>query len=156
MDLTRSQILLYALAKELGGIDDKVKLAKLQYFADFIHYAFHNTPISESTTPYEKRKFGPLSATFNSDLRALCDAGLLKQTSDYKYEIAKDITPALEDVQFETLKYVVDKYAGHSYDQLADITHKQIPYMTAVDGGIIDFNTAYNLVEEYTDYEAAR
>ena len=69
--LTKSQSLLYALIRGLKGADDKVKLAKLAYFADFIHYAFHDKPISEETNVYQRRDFGPLSVSFNSDLKAL-------------------------------------------------------------------------------------
>ncbi len=48
--MTKSQKLLYFLIKELKEADDKVKLAKLAYLADFIHYAFNNNPISEETS----------------------------------------------------------------------------------------------------------
>ena len=60
-NLTKSQSLLYDIIQKSGGIDDKTKLAKLEYFADFIHYAFNNAPISETSNIYEKRKQGPLS-----------------------------------------------------------------------------------------------
>ena len=53
--ITKSQKLLYSLIKKGEVIEDKTKLAKLQYFADFIHYAFYNHPISDEGMIYTKQ-----------------------------------------------------------------------------------------------------
>lgn len=150
--LTKSQSLLYALIQGLNGVDDKVKLAKLAYFADFIHYAFHDKPISEETTLYQRRDFGPLSVSFNSDLKKLVEQGYLSSNKPYHFSIAKNSGVKLTDEEQKTVDYVLSKYSTHSFDVLADISHKQVPYLSATEGGIIDYNTAYNLVEEYSDY----
>ena len=152
MELTSSQKLLYELIKRLKVADDKVKLAKLAYFADFIHYAFHDKPISESTNLYEKQKFGPLSLNFNSDLARLQELGLVRSPKKFHYVVAKDLHTGFKRDEEKTIQFVLDKYKTHSYDLLADISHKQIPYMSATVGGIINYNTAYNLVDEYSDY----
>lgn len=152
MDLTKSQRLLYAITQRVGEVDDKVKLAKLAYFADFLHYAFYDQPISEPTNLYQRRNFGPLSISFNSDLKHLQDLGLLESPAPYHYKIKKDIDLKLDEKEIRAIDYVVDKYSGYSYDALANISHKQIPYISASEGGIIDYNTAYNLVEEYPDF----
>ena len=77
--MTQSQKLLYTIIKELGGIDDKIKLAKFQYFSDFIHYAFNDTPISDINSLYEKRPYGPLSRSFNADLNKLISEKIIEQ-----------------------------------------------------------------------------
>lgn len=154
VDITKSQALLYALIKGLNEADDKVKLAKLAYFADFIHYAFHNKPISEETSLYQKRDYGPLSVSFNSDLKQLIESGLITSKQPYHFTVAKDVKANLDEQELKTVEYVLGKYSQYAYDVLADISHKQIPYLSATDGGIIDYNTAYNLVEEYPDYVA--
>lgn len=152
MTLTKSQKLIYALVDRLGVADDKVKLAKLAYFSDFIHYAFNNIPISEKTTLYQKRDFGPLSVSFNDDLKYLFNEGLIESPKKYHFKIKKNINIKLEDSEKKTIDYVLNKYANLPYDALTNISHRQIPYMSADDGGIIDYNTAYNLIEEYPDY----
>ncbi|MDO8729105.1 MAG: Panacea domain-containing protein [bacterium] len=152
MALTKSQKLIYALINKLGVADDKVKLAKLAYFSDFIHYAFNNKPISENTTLYQKRDYGPLSISFNADLKYLFDEGLIDSPKKYHFKVKKNVDLGLDAKEQKTIDYVFSKYSYLSYDVLADISHKQIPYMSADDGGIIDYNTAYNLVEEYPDY----
>ena len=155
MDLTKSQKLLYTLIQELGGIDDKIKLAKFQYFSDFIHYAFHNQPISDMASIYEKRPYGPLSRSFNADLVVLISNGLVQQKGKYNYSVKKKIDNDLSTEEVKTIKYVTGKYADYTYDVLSDITHKQIPYLSATEGGVVEYDTAYNLVDEYSDYQTA-
>lgn len=155
MTLTKSQKLLYALIQELGGVDDKIKLAKFQYFSDFIHYAFHNKPISDTTSLYEKRAYGPLARNFNADLNILVSNGLVEQKSKYEYSIKKTIETNLSPEELRTIQYVKEKYMKYSYAVLADITHNQIPYLSTNEGGVVEYDTAYNLVDEYPDYQAA-
>jgi uncharacterized phage-associated protein len=50
-------------------------------------------------------------------------------------------------------KYVLNKYAKYSYGALTDLSHRQIPYLSTNEGGIIEYDTAYNLVDEYADYK---
>lgn len=152
MDITKSQKLLYAIIRELGEIDDKIKLAKFQYFSDFIHYAFHDRPISDVASLYEKRPYGPLARTFNSDLTTLLTHGLVEQKGKFHFTIKRDIGDILNNDELKTIRYVLGKYANHSYDVLTDVSHKQIPYLSTNEGGIIEYNTAYNLVDEYSDY----
>jgi len=153
MDLTKSQKLLYRIIQEIDVSDDKVKLAKFQYFSDFIHYAFYDQPISDLSNLYEKQKFGPLSRDFNRDLGVLTSKELIKQKGKYNYSVKKDIEVSLNEKEEKTIKYVLDKYSRYTYDILAKISHKQIPYLSAMEGGVIEYDTAYNLVDEYPDYQ---
>ena len=155
MDLTKSQKLLYTIIQELGGVDDKIKLAKFQYFSDFIHFAFHDKPISDISSIYEKRTYGPLARNFNADLNKLISLGLIDQKGKYDYSTKKKIDNDLNTEELRTIKYVTNKYASYSYDVLADITHKQIPYLSTNDGGVVEYDTAYNLVDEYPDYKTS-
>jgi uncharacterized phage-associated protein len=153
MGITKSQKLLYTIIKELGGIDDKIKLAKFQYFSDFIHYAFNDKPISDASSLYEKRPYGPLARTFNADLSGLISEGLIEQKGKYHFSVKKDMDAVLTEDELKTVKYVLSKYAKYSYDALTDLSHKQIPYLSTNEGGIIEYDTAYNLVDEYADYK---
>ncbi|MFA6295031.1 MAG: Panacea domain-containing protein [Candidatus Paceibacterota bacterium] len=156
MNITKSQKLLYTIIKELGGVDDKIKLAKYQYFSDFIHYAFNNEPISDVTNLYEKRPYGPLARSFNSDLAQLVTSGLIENNGKYHYSVKKELDNLLNKKEIKTIRYVINKYAKYSYDTLADLSHKQIPYLSTNEGGIIEYDTAYNLVDEYTDYNTCQ
>ncbi len=155
MDLTKSQKLLYTIIQETNGIDDKIKLAKFQYFSDFIHYAFNDEPISDIESIYEKRTYGPLARSFNADLNVLVRSGLIEKKGQFEYCPKDNVNVGLDAKEIKTVKYVLNKYANYSYNILADITHKQIPYLSANEGGVVEYNTAYNLVEEYPDYQNA-
>ena len=151
--LTKSQKLLYYLIKETKKVDDKTVLAKLQYFSDFIHFAFHNKPISEETIIYTKQKMGPLARGLSEDLEILKKVGYIKEVSKYHYSRVKDTKPKLSKDELKTIRYVVRKYSRLGYKELINICHKQVPYLSAQNGGVIELFTAYNLVDEYEDYK---
>lgn len=154
MELTQSQMLLYELIRQNGGIEDKTKLAKLQYFADFIHYAFSDEPISQAGVIYTRQKQGPLSRDLTSDLEKLKEIGLIKEEATYNYHVAKEITTELPAKKLETIKYVINKYGSLSWKELVEIAHSQEPFLSADPSGVIEFFTAYNLVDYYPDYSA--
>ena len=155
-ELTKSQKLLYEIIRRADGVEDKTKLAKLQYFADFIHYAFYDTPISEITNIYERRRQGPLSVKFNNDLSALKEAAIIEENPKYNFSIKKKLETSLSSQESSTIDYVLDRYGKLSYDELLDICHAQIPHLSSKEDGVVQFFTAYNLVDEYPDYKALK
>ena len=150
--LTKSQQLLLYLLELKGGVDDKTKIAKYQYFADFIHFAFNNKPISEPTIVYTRQKMGPLSRTLTEDLEYLEKNGFIKEEPAYNYKPIKKAKLTLTEEERKTAKYVINKYGDLQYSELVSICHKQEPYLSANDGGVIELVTSYNLVENYPDY----
>lgn len=150
--MTKSQQLIYKLIESQGEIDDKTKLAKLQYFADFIHYAFNNKPISQENIIYTKQKQGLLSRSLTSDIKELEVAGLIEEKPKYHYRIKKNTRTTLNSKEIQTIDYVLSKYGKLSYSELVDICHSQVPYLATKDGAVAEFFTAYNLVDEYKDY----
>lgn len=152
-ELTKSQELLYEIVRELHGVEDKTKLAKLQYFADFIHYAFHDTPISQDTNIYERRKQGPLSVGFNADLTTLKNLNLLEENPKYNFSVKKDVDTDFSKEEKFTINYVLQRYGKLSYNELLDVCHSQAPHLSSREDGIVPFFTAYNLVDEYSDYK---
>ncbi len=149
--LTRSQELLYTLIKT-AKIDDKTKLAKLEYFVDFIHYAFFDRPVTEENNVYQKRKQGALAVSFNSDIQFLKSQGLIKEDPQFNFSISKDIPIEFTATENKAIEYVLNKYSGLPYNELVDICHHQEPYLSTTEGAVIPFFTAYNLVDEYTDF----
>ncbi|MFT7507697.1 MAG: putative phage-associated protein [Acidimicrobiales bacterium] len=151
---TKSQTLLCEIISRLDGeVKDKTQLAKLEYFSDFIHYAFHDKPISEEGNIYQRRKQGPLSRAFNDDLNTLCENNFLKNKAQYTYSTTDKKCGSLSDEELTTVNFVISKYGKTSYRELVKIAHSQIPYLSASgDGAVIEYSTAYNLVDEYPDY----
>ena len=147
---TKSQQLLYSIIKENDGVEDKTKLAKLEYFSDFIHYAFNDKPISD--TIYTRQKQGPLARTLSEDLDELRSKGYIEEKPAYHYRVRKPLKTTLTPQETKTVKFVVDRYGKLSFGELVSIAHEQIPYLSARDGEIIEMFTAYNLVDEYPEY----
>lgn len=154
--LTKSQqLLLYLIELKGGHIDDKTKLAKYQYFTDFIHYAFNGSPVSqETTTIYKKQKQGPLSFSFTDDLETLKKLGFIKEDPKFHFKIIKeDYKFNLTESDKKTARFVIEKYGKLSFQELVNISHCQEPYLSAEKGAVIQYFTAFNLVDSYPDYE---
>lgn len=150
--MTKSQELLYYLIKSTGLIDDKTKLAKLQYFVDFIHYAFHNKPVSQEDVIYTRERQGPLARQFNNDLKELKKSGYIVENPQYHYVTKKNLTTKFTPVELKTINYVLERYSKLSYAELVDICHSQAPYLSTAPGSVVELFTAYNLVDDYADY----
>lgn len=150
--LTKSQQLLYCIVQSKDRVEDKTKLAKLQYFVDFIHYAFHDKPVSQEEIIYAKQKQGLLARNFTNDIDTLKALGIIGETPKYNYFVKKKVDIALTLEEKRTIKYVLNKYGELPYSNLVDICHNQVPYLATKEGAIAEFFTAYNLVDDYKDY----
>ena len=150
--MTKSQELLYYLINSTGLIDDKTKLAKLQYFVDFIHFAFHNKPVSQEDVVYTRERQGPLARHFNSDLTELKKSGYIVENPQYHFTVKKNLTTNFTPEELKTINFVLERYAKLSYAELVDICHNQAPYLSTAPGAVVELFTAYNLVDDYADY----
>ena len=151
-NLTKSQQLLYCIVKRMGGIEDKTKLAKLEYFVDFIHFAFNDKPVSQEEIVYTREKQGPLALNFNDDLGVLKVGGCIEEKPKYHFEVTKECPVDFSVEELKTIDYVLKKYGKESYHDLLQISHSQAPYLSTREGNVVELFTAYNLVDEYADY----
>ena len=152
LTLTKSQQLLYYIIKKREELEDKTKLAKLEYFVDFIHFAFHDKPISQEEIVYTREKQGPLALNFNEDLRVLKTGGCIEENPKYHFKTTKDCQVDFTSKELKTIDYVLEKYGKESYKDLVQISHSQAPYLSTKEGNVVELFTAYNLVDEYADY----
>ncbi len=150
--MTKSQQLLYCIIKKRGELEDKTKLAKLEYFVDFIHFAFHDKPVSQEEIVYTRQKQGPLAFNFNDDLKVLKADGCITENPEYHFKITKDCQVDFTADELKTIDYVLGKYGEESYKDLLQISHSQTPYLSTKEGSVVELFTAYNLVDEYADY----
>ena len=152
LTLTKSQQLLYYIIKKREELEDKTKLAKLEYFVDFIHFAFHDKPISQEEIVYTREKQGPLALNFNEDLRVLKAGGCVEENPKYHFKTTKECSVDFSAEELKTIDYVLGKYGKESYKDLVQISHSQAPYLSTKEGNVVELFTAYNLVDEYADY----
>ncbi len=152
-NLSKSQQLLYILIQKSNGISDKTKLAKLEYLADFIHYAFNDIPISGPECIYTRQKQGPLSRCLTDDLETLKSFGAISEKTQYNYHVSLNV-PAnnLTQSELKTIDYVLSRFGNESWSDLMEISHSQAPYLSALEGQVIEYFTAYNLIDDCPDY----
>ena len=153
--LTPSQSVLVELLRGLGETTNKLKLAKLEYLVDFLHYAFHSRPASGEGVLYERRQYGPLARSFNADLADLARLGLIRQAPRNYYALAGTTEPSLCPETQATLRYVLDRYGKLSTNELLALCHAQEPYLSTSAGAVIEFFTAYNLLDDHQDHPSA-
>ena len=87
-----------------------MKLAKLEYFADFIHFAFHNQPISGESAIYTRQNQGALSRALTDELEALKRDGLIEEDPKYHYKAVKKVDVGMSDEEKKTISYVIERY----------------------------------------------
>lgn len=156
VDLSNAQSVLYCIIERAGGVDNKIKLAKLQYLVDFIHYAFHDAPASGDGIIYTRQNRGPLSRSLTGDLEVLKDRGLVCEDPGFHYTAVGSGMCRVGADESYTIEYVLGRYGKLSWKELEDLSHRQIPYLAAEEGGVIEFFTAYNLIDDHEDYTAGR
>ena len=126
----------------------RVKLHKILYFADMLHYVADGRPLTGEE--YQKQKFGPVAKHLSWALKELSRQGRIRlATSDYygfpKLEVQATQVPRpdrLDDRDVSLLDEVADFVCGHSAKEISDLSHnaawqvaemgETIPYFTAL------------------------
>lgn len=155
-NLKKSQKLLLYIVSAMGECEDKTKLAKLQYFCDFISKAFYDASISGDNYRYQRNKQGPLAYHFNDDLAVLTSNRLLNEAKRFHYKPNIDIdhlANEFDENEKKVIEYVLSKYGKLSWQELRDISHEQVPYLSTSEMNEVPLFTAYNLVDDYPDFK---
>ena len=155
-DLKKSQKLLLYIVSALGECEDKTKLAKLQYFCDFISKAFYDASISGENYRYQRNKQGPLAYHFNEDLAVLTSNGFLSEAKKFHYKpvvCIDHLANEFEQNEIKVIDYVLLKYGKLNWRELRDISHEQVPYLSTSEMNEVPLFTAYNLVDDYPDFK---
>jgi len=135
--------------EELG----RVKLHKILYFADFLHYLGTGEPLTGED--YIKQQFGPTARHLNRALRDLQAEGLLEIRLHpfYGYEkqefisLKPPVSNRLADQDRALLKEVTGFVCRHTASEISELSHSEpwrsanmgerIPYFSA--GGILPY-----------------
>lgn len=125
-----------------------VKLHKVLYFLDMVHYAQRGTPVTGAS--YRKRPFGPTCVQLLPMLRDMERAGELEViTSDYfgytktEYRALADAEQdVLNDSELDLLNDVIDFVCNrNSARSISDFSHK-LPWEQAEYGEEISYRSA--------------
>ena len=125
-----------------------VKLHKVLYFLDMIHYAQTGSAVTGST--YRKRPFGPTCVQLLPTLRDMAKEGLLeiRQVEFYGHlkteyhATANKEAGVLNESELAVLDEVIDFVCQrHSAKSISDYSHK-LPWEMAEFGEVIPYSTA--------------
>lgn len=126
----------------------RVKLHKILYFADMLHFVALGQPLTGEE--YQKQRFGPVAKHLSWALKALTDQGRIRiEMRDYygfpKLEVhaLQSVRPdRLNDYDRLLLNEVADFVCGHTARGISDLSHnaawqvaemgETIPYFTAL------------------------
>jgi len=158
------EILLYILNKvgSKPNVGETV-IYKLLYFIDFDFYEKYEEQLVGAT--YIKNNYGPTPLEFQKVVEQMTDRELVRVNSTYfsfpqtKYlPLRKPDLTKLRANEIEVIDSVLNRLSDMNASQISEYSHDDVPWLTAEDGGIIEYESAFYRVapysvREYEEYE---
>jgi transcriptional regulator with XRE-family HTH domain len=151
------EVFLYILEK-VGSRPNvgQVVLYKLLYFIDFDHYEKFEEQLIGAT--YIKNHFGPTPVEFKKLLDQMTTKGDVEEvkSSFFKYQQTKYLPRRGADLaqlsaqEIQTIDDVIAKYGHRSAKELSEITHRDVPWITAQDQRPIDYESVFYRTPEFS------
>lgn len=129
----------------------KTKLAKLLYYLDFISYRDKKKTVTG--TLYYKQEFGPLAKDLTEIIGTLVAENKLevshvsvdeKEKTEF-HAIADYDEKVFDDYEKSLLRKLLSQYGNLSTDVLVAKSHLEAPWVKAKNGGVLDFNYAFDI-----------
>ena len=151
------EILLYIL-KNVGSkpnVGESV-IYKLLYFIDFNFYEKYEEQLIGAT--YIKNNYGPTPKEFIKIVKAMeREKGLVKIEDKYfKYPQRKYLPlkepdlSILKATEIKIIDEVLEKLSDMNASQISDYSHNDVPWLTAEDGDIIDYEAVFYRTPPYS------
>jgi DNA-binding XRE family transcriptional regulator/uncharacterized phage-associated protein len=145
------EVLLYSLNK-VGGKPNvgQTVLYKLLYFIDFDFYELHEKQLIGAK--YMHNHFGPTPVGFNEIIEQMQAAGELEQVnSDYfnfpqtKYLARREANLAVigDAIAIKHIDKEIDRLADKSASELTELSHKDVPWISAKHGELLDYEAVF-------------
>jgi transcriptional regulator with XRE-family HTH domain len=151
------EVLLYILNKvgSKPNIGESV-LYKLLYFIDFNYYEKYEEQLMGAT--YMKNNYGPTPKEFIKIVEEMEKQKKLVKVEDkyFQYPQRKYLPLKLPDLsklnedERNMIDYVLLKLSDMNATQISDYSHKDVPWLTTEDGGIIDYESVFYRTPEYS------
>lgn len=144
---------------ELGN----VKLHKILYFADMLHFLSSNKPLTG--VEYQKQNFGPAARHLSWAVNELCKEGSIKvekrdyfgfEKTDY-FSLRQPSTSRFTNAEITLLNDVIEFVCERSAKEISELSHME-PWSVAELGETIPYYSAYGLIPSAVtdaDVEAA-
>ena len=151
------EVLLYILNKvgSKPNIGESV-LYKLLYFIDFNYYEKYEEQLMGAT--YMKNNYGPTPKEFIKIVEEMRKQGKLVKVKDkyFQYPQRKYLPLKLPDLsklnedERNMIDYVLLKLSDMNATEISEYSHKDVPWLTTEDGGIIDYESVFYRTPEYS------
>jgi transcriptional regulator with XRE-family HTH domain len=151
------ETLLYLLTR-VGGKPNvgETVLYKLLYFIDFDHYERHEEQFIGAT--YVKREYGPAPVEFQEIARAMtaenelhaCEADYYGLRQKRYMALREPDLSVLDGREIQTIEEVVSRLSDMNASKIADYSHKDIPWLVAEEGEILDYESVFYRTPEYS------
>ena len=150
-------VLLYLLhkLKDIPHVAETV-LYKHLYFIDFDYYEKYEKQLIGAT--YLKNKFGPTPNEFFDWVNIMIMKGEIKKEEKPYYgrkqtkyfPLIKPGLHELEPKEIEIIDNVIKKLSNKNATQISDYSHRDVPYLAAEDGRIIEYESVFYRIAPYS------
>ena len=151
------EVLLYILDK-VGAKPNvgETVIYKLLYFIDFDYYEKYEEQLIGAT--YIKNHFGPTPVEFAKIIEEMeKNNEVIKVENDYyKYPqkkylpLRKPDLSVLNGNELKVIDSVLERLSDKNASEISEYSHKDVPWLTAEEGGVIDYEAVFYRTPEYS------
>ncbi len=152
-DLEKLENMILYLAKRLGGVLS-VKLNKLLWYCDFLH--FKETSLSISGSQYVRLQYGPVPKYYDFITDMMHNEGLVDKGevvfNARKGVVGEEFTALVEpdkslfsEKEIQVMDFIADTFHEHTSTRIKEKSHREAAYKKCKDGDIISYEYAKEL-----------
>lgn len=160
------QVLLYVLGR-IGAKPNvgETVLYKILYFIDFDFYEKYEEQLIGAT--YIKNHYGPTPVEFRKIIGDMIEKGeveavkstyFAREQKKYLPRESPDLSKFDDGRSLALIDEVLAKYGDMSANQISELSHRDVPWMTADEGSPIDYESVFYRTPEFSvrSYDDAR
>jgi len=151
------EVLLYILNKV--GAKPNVGVAvinKLLYFIDFDFYEKYEEQLIGAT--YIKNHYGPTPVEFDAIIKQMIEDKEIVQIKNKYFEydqikylpMRKPDLSVLKANEIELIDNVLDRLSDMNANMINEYSHKDVPFLTAEDGEVIEYESVFYRAKPYS------
>ena len=151
-DLEKLKNMILYLVKRLDGVL-KVKLNKLLWYCDFLH--FKETSVSITGSQYVRLKYGPVPNNYERIIGIMQPELLDKDEISFNTEegiVGEQFTALLEpdesifsETEIQVMNFVADTFHKYTSTEIMNKSHQETAYLKCKNGDIISYEYAKEL-----------
>jgi putative zinc finger/helix-turn-helix YgiT family protein len=148
-DLEKLKNMILYLVKRLDGVL-KVKLNKLLWYCDFLH--FKDTSVSITGSQYVRLKYGPVPNNYERIIGIMQPELLDKDEISFNTEegiVGEQFTALLEpdesifsETEIQVMNFVADTFHKYTSTEIMNKSHQETAYLKCKNGDIISYEYA--------------